>query len=580
MNAAHFIRGSSRDPVNPWLLDFVILLGLLLLAWFAFYVTPDFAASLPQDGVDYAVSAVNLLEHGKPFISAYGHYFPSTHPFGTSLLMLPAYALFGHNPGNGIYAILICALLTIALTYIIGVRLGGRLCGCFAALFLITHYGFWQYSQKIMSEAPSVLLGTVALALLLTDRELGPSNRKLIGAGAALGFAAMVRYDNLLFLLPAIIILPWDGAWRDRVRRVATLLAGVTPFLIILAIYQQATFGRAWWTSYHGLSDASHPVLSSEYIRREGFMRLRGVGEPFPGKFVLEGNGTFYLKSLLTEWDTTRIFGDPVYWQLPSRHIYQTLALARTALAVIGLVGCLAVRQTNLRNRFSQWLIASTILYIGFFLVFSWQEERFLLRLVPVFCVANGLGLAALFHRWSSRAARTAVVVLASVLVAAFAFYNWQMGFPSGNDLYVYGTLTAVAGQIESNAVVVSDFDPIRVDVYTIKGTDRIALPLSTDRGMYMRVGIEGTPVPMQPFFVSEHPERLREFIRAGKPVYWLITSPWSGKPSIELETLARSFRLQILATASVDGRPERPYFGRIYDLPPVSATNSAARTG
>ena len=71
-----------------------------------------------------------------------------------ALLLIPAYVLYGHFLGNGIYAILLCALGTIALTYFIGVKLGGRWCGCFAALFLITNYGFSQYSQKIMTDVP------------------------------------------------------------------------------------------------------------------------------------------------------------------------------------------------------------------------------------------------------------------------------------------------------------------------------------------------------------------------------------------------------------------------------------------
>jgi len=103
---------------------------------------------------------VNLLERGTLVKTAYGHDFPPAHPFGVSLLLVPVYALAGHFFGTGVYAILFCALGSIVVTYIVGVRLGGRWCGSLAALFLTTHYGFWQYSQKIMSEVPSVFLLT------------------------------------------------------------------------------------------------------------------------------------------------------------------------------------------------------------------------------------------------------------------------------------------------------------------------------------------------------------------------------------------------------------------------------------
>ncbi|HUE15312.1 MAG TPA: hypothetical protein VMR25_14175, partial [Planctomycetaceae bacterium] len=56
--------------------------------------------------------------------------------------------------------------------------------------------------------------------------------------------------------------------------------------------------------------------------------------------------------------------------------------------------------------------------------------------------------------------------------------------------------------------------------------------------------------------------------IWTGRPVYWLINNPWSGQSMIDLDVLQRSFRLQVLATASPNGTDEQPYFGRVYDLP------------
>jgi 4-amino-4-deoxy-L-arabinose transferase-like glycosyltransferase len=165
-------RSSSSGKSNLLVLnDLLIALGLALLAAFVFWTTPEFAASLPQDAPDYAIPAVNLLERGRLVVSAYGHDFPPAHPPGMPLLLLPSYILFGYFPGNGIYAVLLCSVSTVVLTYIIGVKLGGRLCGCSAALFLIAHHGFWQFSRKIMSEVPSALFGIAVFALLLKIRD-------------------------------------------------------------------------------------------------------------------------------------------------------------------------------------------------------------------------------------------------------------------------------------------------------------------------------------------------------------------------------------------------------------------------
>lgn len=546
----------------------------MLTASFAFYVTPQFAANLPQDGADFAVPAVNLLERGRLMDSAYGHDFPSAHPFGTSLLLLPAYVLLGHSLGNGIFAILFCAFSTITLTYIIALKMGGRPCAIFAALFLITHYGFWQYSQKIMSEVPSALLATVVFALLATGREWKRPRAAHLAAGAILGFAITVRYDNIILLIPSILLLQWESSDPKRTRNLGLLLGGLAPFLISLALYNQVIFGTPWRTGYqyHGLAGtADQPLFSLDYLTKRGFMRLRQATEEIPG--TIEGNGSFYAKSLLNQADTTRIFGHPAYWQLPGRHLYQTLALLRTGLGVIGLLACLAGWRANaLRRRFFQWFVVTTIVYVCFYLLYDWQEERFLMRLVPLFCLANGLGVAALLAKATIKSVRDTVFVLIGALIAAFAFFNWQMGFPTGNDLHLYEVLTRAAQQMETDAVVVSNFDPLRLDAYVIRGTSRIAVPLGRYGDIYTFVGSDKTPTLLRPFLASENPDRLRELVHSGRRVYWLVNDPWSGRMSPELGVLPRqSFRLLTLGTVSVDNGPDQPYFGRVEDAKPGS---------
>lgn len=570
MNTISLFSHLQKDISRSLVLDMVIVVGLVLVAWLAFYVTPEFAANLAQDGGDFAVPAVNLLERGRLVDSAYGHEFPPLHPPGMPLLLVPAYMLFGHAFGNGIYPILGCALVTIVLTYAIGRRLGGRLCGAFAALFLITHYGFWQYSQKIMSEVPSTLLGIAVLALLLPTREQKRPGFVCFTAGCLLGLAVTLRPDNVLLLGPAVLLLAWEGAWRKRLWRVGLCLAGLAPFIVGLAVYDQVTFGSPWRTGYRywgGGMDDKLPSFSVENVTLAGVMWRHGITKPMGG--ILEGNGVFYAKSLLSETDTSRIFGHPLYWQLPGRSLYQTLVLLRTALGVIGLLACLAAWRTNsLRRHFLLWLVGTAAVYVGFFLLFWWQEERYIMRVAPAYCLANAIGVTTLFNTWSAKGVRTLVAILVGILIIAFAFFNWQMGFPSGNDLHAYDTLTQAARQIESNAVVVSNFEPVRVDAYLIRGTHRIAVPLSPELGLAMYVGGDTTPTWLRPFVASEDPEQLRELIQSGKPVYWLIDDPWSGRSSPALYTLEQSFRLQVLATANVNGRGEQPYFGRIYNQP------------
>ena len=571
MNRSYPFAGIWKDALASRWCDAMIIFGLILFASFSFYATPEFAANLPQDGADSAIPAVNLLERGKLVLTIFGHDHPPSHPFGLSLLLVPAYVVAGHFLGNGIYAILLCALGSIVVIYVLGVKLGGRWCGSFAALFLITHYGFWQYSQKIMSEVPSVLLLTSVLALVLSVREKREAGFRCVVAGAILGFAVTVRYDNLLWFAPTAALLSGAGSWRERLRRVGLCLAGLAPWILLLAAYQQATFGRPWRTGYShwgNAGDSTQPLFSLKYITTAGFLGMKQIDGQRAG--LVEGNGIFYAKSLLAESDTTRIFGNPLYWQLPDRPIYQLLAGLRTALGVVGIVACLVAWRTNpFRRQFLLWLILTALISIGLYLLYSWQEERFLMRLVPLFCLANAMGLTALLAKWPAKSFRAIATVVAGVLLVALAFYNWQMGFPTGNDLHLYEVFTYATGHMERNAVVVTNIDPIHVDAYLIRGTERLAVPLVRHRGgVSVIVNGRSTIASIDPFVATEDPERLRELLHTGRPVYWLIDNPWTRSPPVDLDALERLFRLQVLAPASPNGPDEQPYFGRVYDLP------------
>ena len=420
-----------------------------------------------------------------------------------------------------------------------------------------------------MSEVPSVFLATAALALLLASRDRKRPALMWLAAGLVLGFAITVRYDNILLLAPSLLLLLWEDTWRERMQRAGSFAVGLAPFLITLAVYQQANFGSPWRTGYSYLGMAGttdQPLFSAEYITKRGFMRLRQATEEIPG--TVEGNGSFYAKSLLSEADTTRIFGHPAYWELPGRHLYQLLSLLRTALGAVGLLACLVGWRTNSnRQRFLLWFAVFSVTSVFFYLLYSWQEERFLLRLVPGFCLANAVGVTVLLTLWPAKAARATVIVLVSASIIEFALLNLQNSFRRENDVGLYTTLSYCSQQMESNAVVVSNFDPLRVDAYVIRGSDRIAVPLGRDRGINLFVGSDTIPTSLRPFVASEDPARLRELLHSGRPVYWLISDPWTGRRSPEFDTLQQSFRLWVIKQVVVgkDGI-KHPFFGRIHE--------------
>ena len=305
-----------------------------------------------------------------------------------------------------------------------------------------------------------------------------------------------------------------------RLRRVGLCLAGLVPWLLLLAMYQQVTYGSPWRTGYSywgNAGDFTQPLFSLKYVTTTSFLGMKHIDGKLAG--LIEGNGVFYAKSLLAESDTTRIFGHPLYWPSPDRPIYQFLVVLRTALGVVGIMACLAAWRTSpLRRQFFLWLILAGLTSIGFYLLYSWQEERFLMRLVPLFCLTNALGLTVLLAKWPAKPFRIIVTVLVSVLIVALAFYNWQMGFPTGNDLHFYEVFSYASRHMEPNAVVVTNFDPFRADAYLIRGTKRLAVPLARHPGGVMAV-VNGrsTLVSIDPFVATEDPERLRELLHSGQ---------------------------------------------------------------
>jgi hypothetical protein len=204
--------------------------------------------------------------------------------------------------------------------------------------------------------------------------------------------------------------------------------------------------------------------------------------------------------------------------------------------------------------------------------MYFYRDERFLLRLVPAFCLANGLGVTALFAKWPSWRVRSAVLVAVGAQIVGFMLWNVRIGLPPGEQFENYQALTFLTSKIEANAVVVSNFNPFLVDAYLIHGTHRIAVPLGTNCETRAFIGDDSTPTIFSPFVASRDPERLRELLHSGLPVYWLIDRPWSHQPASddysELNTLAQSFDVLLLGTVEFRSEDYRPLFGRIVDKP------------
>src|ERR1700681_2044675 len=89
------------------------LTALLVIAAVWLYRTPYNASNLevPPDTVEYALAPLQFLETGRYEIIVDGRGLPPRYPpWFPVLFILPAYVLFGHEPGNAILPVTLLAV--------------------------------------------------------------------------------------------------------------------------------------------------------------------------------------------------------------------------------------------------------------------------------------------------------------------------------------------------------------------------------------------------------------------------------------------------------------------------------------
>jgi hypothetical protein len=518
---------------------------LILLAGGGMYqlcATPQFAANLPQDAFDYAVPAVNYLERGSLTLSCFGKEHPAGHPIGLPILLLPSYVLFGHFIGNGIYTITFCAVATVCLAYLVGQQIAGRLCGTLCGLFLLSHHGFSDFSRKIMAEVPSIflLLACFWLVLRLRNKPDHPQRITSILLGAVAGLTVAVRTDNMSVLIPLLVILAWGVPMRQVLRRGCFMAVGLVPWLVAIAWYNQIHFTSPFWSGqqYWGnVGTVSRPIFSGRYWTKAGYLSVH----PIPTQVVgfVEGNCSAYAKTLMSQVDTTLTFG--LFWHStsPWRARYQFLVGWRSVLGLVGIAACCCWWR---RNPSARWVLIWSLVFTSItFVTFAsywWQDERFLLRLVPFLCILNGVGGAWLLTAtWKAARVLPYTGIILPVLfvvspVGCFLYIDHQRLVSASDDnLQLYENFTRADKVMESNAVVITTYEFFRPDIYFVRGKQRICLPFSQTAGGGV---IYPTPhskaVTPYEFTAVERVDALLGWVREGRPLYVFFREPFDGR--------------------------------------------------
>ena len=223
-----------------------LLLGVLMVVAFALRVgylferqaAPDFAHPEVDAAFhdDWARSMVygreragewRRADHGEPLLGE-----PYLRPPGYPWFLAAVYAVSGGSETAAVIANQVCGLLTMLLAFLIARRLAGGAAGLVAAGVLGLHWASIFYEGEL--HAPP-LLGLLELSMvyaLLRARAGGLA--WCAAAGAALGAAALVRPNALIFLGVALPWLWWTARRRDVSWVRPVLVTGAAAVVAIL----------------------------------------------------------------------------------------------------------------------------------------------------------------------------------------------------------------------------------------------------------------------------------------------------------------------------------------------------------
>src|SRR3954470_17844587 len=187
---------ANKIAVHRRLGEWGPLLLLLLVATIWLYRSPYSASNLevPPDAVEYALAPLEFLETGHYQIIVEGRPLPPRYPpWFPILVILPAYELFGHDPGNAILPVTAMAVAGVGFAWAIGKRLGSVAGGILAGLALLFLPSYANWATQVMSDVPATTL-MLATCLLYLRLRTGPRSLFIyFGGGLLIAVATLFR---------------------------------------------------------------------------------------------------------------------------------------------------------------------------------------------------------------------------------------------------------------------------------------------------------------------------------------------------------------------------------------------------
>ncbi len=511
---------AQAAPAPAVRLEFLLPILVCVLVVGLYYRSPWSAGDLEvvPDSVEYAVGAQRLATTGHYTIVIDGKAYPPRYPLWFPLVLAPLYMLGPRELGIGILGVIAFDLLAALATYRIGRRLAGEWGGCLSVAFVMLSANFTRYGRQIMMDGPATALGLVACALYLRLREK-PNGRDFLLAGAAVALAAGFRNTFALLFLP----------------------------FLVLAIRPQALTedgGRG--------TDGAPSGVAASPLRRVAasvFLLL------LPG--ILVGAGTlFYNHSAFGSWtrngyqlwcavpyDYLSLTFSPSYLLRNLHELAASDTVISIGMAAAGIAAVWRRRPSPLRPLLEFLLLGPLPVSVLQLFYFS-AGERFHLLTLAVLRLIGAAGIAARLpgavtrRRWAL-AGLVAAGALAAILLRSE---------PEPLRREVVETMGAT---LPRNAVIITILDPVFLEPYVLRGTQRQELPIcrrveyASKLVCYRKVPrldpppvsevdhhaeglLRGGCLDPCPYTALESPGRIEELARQGLPVY-LDSGPYTA---------------------------------------------------
>lgn len=367
-------RASSAS--RKWLPG--LSLGLLAAAAIAYYILTSATRGFPLDDAWIHQSyARNLALHGE-------WAFMPGQPSGAAtsvlwvLLLAPA-AWLGLAP---LVWVALLGWLTLCGLGLLGAAAFVRLQPALrhvavwvGALVLLEHHMVWA----ALSGMETALFALLCLAALW--HSLRPALNAL-AAGALAGLAMLVRPEGLTLLAPLGIAV-WLGS-QHKLRAVGGLLAGFALLLLPYLLFNQATSGNLWPSTFYAKQAEYAELLAQPLLQRWGAQ----LAQP------LIGAGVFVLPGFL-------------------------------------YVAFIAVRNRDWRQMaWVAWLLGFALLF-ALRLPVTYQHGRYAMPLVPVFLILGMAGWAELLNLLNEQKTRRTFATACAGMLATGTLAFYMLGAAS-----------------------------------------------------------------------------------------------------------------------------------------------------